>query len=397
MPRIRILTATLVVLTLLLSALAAPASAASGKRSYIVVLRSGGVGPATAARQARKGGASVEHVYRHTIKGYAAKLSDADVAALRADPDVKFVVRDGIAHATKATTRRGPQGQGKKNRTSYSFPSWGLDRIDQRDLPLSSSYYDSPTKGAGVTAYVVDTGIRISHTQFGGRAVYGRDTVDGDSVASDCNGHGTHVAGTIGGSTYGVAKRVNLVAVRVLNCAGSGTWSGVIAGIDWAAGDHASGTPAVMNLSLGGGANQAVDDAIGRAVADGITVVVAAGNSSANACNYSPARAPSALTIGATTSTDARASYSNIGTCLDLFAPGSSITSAWSTGDNATNTISGTSMASPHVAGVAALYLGGHPAASPSSVGSNVISLATTGHVSNAGSGSPNRLLYTNY
>jgi subtilisin family serine protease len=387
MPRFRILIATLVVLTLLLSALAAPAAAAGGKHSYIVVLKAGGVAPAAAAKEARKDGASVKHVYKYTIKGYAAKLSDAEVEALRADPSVKYVVRDGIVH----TMKRPPRGG-----TPYSFPSWGIDRIDQRDLPLSSSYTTTASKGAGVTAYVVDTGIRISHQVFGGRASYGWDFVDNDATASDCNGHGTHVAGTIGGATYGVARQVHLVAVRVLNCGGSGTWSGVIAGIDWAAGDHGTG-PAVMNLSLGGGANTAVDDAIQRAVADGITVAVAAGNENTNACNSSPARAPNALTVGATTKTDARASYSNIGTCLDLFAPGSEITSAWSTGDSATNTISGTSMASPHVAGVAALYLEDHPGASPEAVRTALIGKTSPSKVTSAGTGSPNRLLFTDY
>jgi subtilisin family serine protease len=396
MPRTRILTGTIVVLSILLAAVVTPAAGKGGKDSYIVVLKQGGIAPAAAAKEARKGGASVKHVYKNTIKGYAAKLSEADVEALRADPDVKYVVRDGIVHATKADARRVPNGQGKKKQPSYTFPSWGIDRIDERDLPLSSSYTTTASNGSGVTAYVVDTGIRITHQQFGGRASYGRDTVDNDDVASDCNGHGTHVAGTIGGSTYGVARQVRLIAVRVLNCAGSGTWSGVIAGIDWAAGHHGTG-PAVMNLSLGGGANTAVDDAIQRAVADGITVAVAAGNSAANACNYSPARAPNALTVGATTSTDARASYSNFGTCLDLFAPGSSITSAWSTGDSATNTISGTSMASPHVAGVAALYLEDHAGANPATVRSALVGIATTGHVTSAGTGSPNLLLFTNY
>ena len=392
MPRIRPLSALVALAVLTSLAVAAPATAAVDKRAYIVVLKQGVAAPSVAAKHAKKFGTSVKHVYKHTIKGYAAKLSAADVAALRSDPAVLFVERDGVARIAKAT------GKGAKSRAKRRSPpslSWGQDRIDQRNLPLSGSY-SSVATGSGVTAYVVDTGIRITHTQFGGRAAYGRDTIDGDMVSNDCNGHGTHVAGTIGGSSYGVARQVRLIAVRVLSCGGSGTWSGVIAGVDWAVGHHGAG-PAVMNLSLGGGQNAAVDAAIQRAVADGITVAVAAGNSNTNACTQSPAAAPNALTVGATTSSDARASYSNYGSCLDIFAPGSSITSAWSTGDSALNTISGTSMASPHVAGVAALYLQGNPGASPASVASALTGNATTGKVTSAGSGSPNRLLFTNH
>ncbi|WP_445946634.1 S8 family serine peptidase [Shewanella sp.] len=270
--------------------------------------------------------------------------------------------------------------------------TWGLDRIDQHDLPLDNTYnyqYD----GNNVTAYVIDTGIRNSHQEFGGRASSGYDFVDNDNDSSDCNGHGTHVAGTIGGSTWGVAKNVNLVGVRVLNCSGSGTYSGVISGINWVKNNAA--LPAVANMSLGGGASQAVDDAVNNLVSSGITTVVAAGNSNADACSFSPARAVKAITVGSTTNTDARSSFSNYGSCLDVFAPGSSITSAWYNSDNATNTISGTSMAAPHVAGVAALYLNENNSLTPAQIDSLISSRSTKNKVTNPNAGSPNELLYS--
>jgi subtilisin family serine protease len=267
-----------------------------------------------------------------------------------------------------------------------------LDRIDQRDLPLNTTYNYNNT-GADVRAYIIDTGIRTTHNEFGGRATWGTNTAGGPD--DDCHGHGTHVAGTVGGSTYGVAKGVSLVAVKVLNCAGSGTTTGVISGINWVAANGIE--PAVANMSLGGGASTALDNAVNNAVASGITFAVAAGNSSADACNYSPARAGNAITVGATTSTDARASYSNFGGCVDIFAPGSGITSAWKNSNSAKKTISGTSMATPHVTGVAALYLQGHPSANPGTVAGALTSSASTNKISNPGSGSPNLLLFTNY
>ncbi|NUQ13445.1 MAG: S8 family serine peptidase [Gemmatimonadaceae bacterium] len=267
--------------------------------------------------------------------------------------------------------------------------TWGLDRIDQANLPLNGTYSYTST-GSGVRAYIIDTGIRTSHNDFGGRASFGVNYAGGSN--SDCNGHGTHVAGTVGGTTWGVAKAVRLIAVKVLNCSGSGTTTGVVSGINWVAANAIK--PAVANMSLGGGASTSIDNAVQNAINAGITFVVAAGNSNANACNYSPARAANAITVGATTSTDARASYSNYGTCVDIFAPGSSIRSAWHTSNSATNTISGTSMASPHVAGAVARYLQGNPTASPSTVTSAIINAATLNKVTNAGAGSPNRLLY---
>ena len=346
---------------------------------YIVVFdKEVSAATARAARlDVRALGAKVLHRYDHVLDGFSARLSQRAIEALRSNPNVAYIEADSRVTASD----------------TQSPATWGLDRIDQRNRPLSNSYTYNAT-GTGVTAYIIDTGIRLSHTQFGGRAVSGFDAVDGGS-ADDCNGHGTHVAGTVGGSTHGVAKNVRLVAVRVLNCQGSGTNSGVIAGVDWVTGNHLAGRPAVANMSLGGGANTALDSAVNNSINDGVSYAVAAGNSSANACNSSPARIGAAMTVGSTTSSDARSSFSNYGTCLDVFAPGSSITSTWHTSNTATNTISGTSMASPHVAGVAALYLQGGPGASPATVRNAIVNSATPGVLSGVGSGSPNLLLYT--
>jgi len=321
-----------------------------------------------------------DHVYSKALKGFSVKMSEGQARKLADDERVAWVEEDG--EMSIDTTQTGA--------------TWGLDRIDQRDRPLNGTFIYTRT-GAGVKAYIIDTGIRKTHTQFGGRAIDGFDAVDGSLPAADCNGHGTHVSGTVGGSTYGVAKGVTLVAVRVLSCSGSGTTSGVVAGIDWVRGNHAAGQPAVANMSLGGGASSALDTAVNNCINDGVTFAIAAGNSNANACNSSPARVAAAITVGSTTSTDARSSFSNFGTCLDIFAPGSSITSAWSTSDTATNTISGTSMATPHVAGVSALYLQSNPSASPSTVRNALVNNSSLNKISNAGSGSPNRLLFTNY
>jgi len=317
-------------------------------------------------------------VWRHAVKGFLARMSPVEAAALANDPSVALVEEDGIIsiHATQ------------------SGATWGLDRIDQAGPPLNGTYTYNTT-GQGVTAYVIDTGIRTSHSQFGGRASEGYTAINDGWGARDCDGHGTHVAGTIGGSTHGVAKDVKLVSVRVLDCNGSGTTSGAIAGVNWVTANRQ--LPAVANMSLGGGASQALDTAVQNSIDAGVTYAVAAGNSNRNACNESPGRTAAALTVGATTSSDARASYSNYGTCLDIFAPGSSITSASNAGDNATQVMSGTSMATPHVAGAAALYLSAFPGATPAQVASALTSDATLNKVGGAGTGSPNRLLYTGF
>ncbi len=346
---------------------------------YIVVMKGATTDSAkerTKDRARRRGG-RINRDYQQALRGYAATLPPAALADVRNDPDVAYIEADAVVQAS----------------TTQSPAIWGLDRIDQASLPLSNSYTYEPT-GSGVKAYVIDTGIRFGHQQYGGRAISGYDAIDGGS-ADDCNGHGTHVAGTIGGSTYGVAKAVSLVGVRVLGCNGSGSNSGVIAGVNWVTTDHQVGQSAVANMSLGGSASSALDTAVQNSIADGVTYAVAAGNESSNACNSSPGRAANALTVGATTSTDARASYSNYGTCLDLFAPGSGIMSSWYTSDTATASLNGTSMATPHVAGVAALYLQANTAAAPATVASALTASATANKVSNPGSGSPNRLLYS--
>jgi subtilisin family serine protease len=360
----------------------APVAGALIEGSYIVVLKDGDVAKAevrsTASGLVQKYGGEVHHSYTNAVRGFSASMSPGQAKKLEADPSVAYVEQNRVMTATD---------------TQSPVPSWGLDRIDQAALPLDDSYtYGS--SGAGVTAYIVDTGILTTHEDFGGRAVSGIDTVDGDDDATDCAGHGTHVAGTVGGTEYGVAKDVALVAVRVLDCGGSGSFDGVIAGIDWVTADHAAGEPAVANMSLGGGFSQAVNDAVSAAVADGVTFALAAGNDrGADACDGSPSSTPEALTVGASEDTDARAAYSNIGTCVDIFAPGTDITSAWYTDDTATNTISGTSMATPHVAGAAALVLGGNPAATPAEVGDALTGAALPDVVTDPGTGSPNLLL----
>ncbi|HUQ46099.1 MAG TPA: S8 family serine peptidase [Gemmatimonadaceae bacterium] len=344
---------------------------------FIVTLRDG----ASPAAVASENGVTPDFVYTHVLNGFAGSMSDAARSGLLRDARVSRVEADGIAHTT----------------TTQSGATWGIDRVDQRALPLSGTYTYTNT-GTGVTAYIIDTGIRFDHTEFGGRATSGYDAVDG-GTADDCNGHGTHVSGTVGGSTYGIAKNVKLVAVRVLDCGGSGTWSGVIAGMDWVTANHSG--PSVANMSLGGGANTSVDDATKRMIASGVSTGVAAGNGNIagiaqDACKSSPARVPEAITVGATDKTDTKTSWSNYGNCVDIFAPGLGITSSWYTSTTATNTISGTSMATPHVVGVAALYLQSNPAASPATVRDALVANATQGIVKNSKSVN-NHLLFSNY
>ena len=359
-----------------------PASTAGSApaQSYIVVLNSGSNAGAVAAEHASSLGLDVGFVYRHALKGYSALVPADALDDLRADSRVAYVERDAIVHAT----------------TTQTNATWGLDRIDQRALPLSTTYTYTNT-GAGVTAYVIDTGIRKTHTQFGGRAVHGTDTTTPLGLTSDdCNGHGTHVAGTIGGSIHGVAKGVRLVAVRVLDCAGVGLTSSVIAVVDWVTGNHGAGQPAVANMSLGGGKSTTLEAAVQRSINDGVTYAVAAGNETEDACTGSPSGLPAAITVGSTTSTDARSDFSDFGPCVDFFAPGSSITSAYFLTDTSTATLSGTSMASPHAAGVAALYLQGTPAASPQQVRDALFNLTTKNVVTDAQSANAH-LLFTSF
>jgi len=378
--------------------LAGPAAAAEGKireagtasvvkDSYVVVLkdsarlRSRGVTASASDLVSRYGGRT-GRTYSHALKGFEVSVGASAARELAADPQVAYIQKNGIytIQATQSPT-----------------PSYGLDRIDQRNLPLDNSYTYSTT-ASNVHAYIIDTGIRLTHNDFGGRATSGRDTVDNDGDATDCNGHGTHVAGTVGGTSYGVAKGVQLVGVRVLDCGGSGTTAQVAAGIDWVTANAVK--PAVANMSLGGGIDTTLDNAVANSIASGVTYAIAAGNGDAlgravNACNTSPARVPSAITVSATNSSDTKASFANYGSCVDIFAPGVSITSAWYTSNTATNTISGTSMATPHVAGAAALVLAANPSFTAAQVTSALTTAATTGVVGSPGTGSPNRLLYT--
>jgi aqualysin 1 len=346
---------------------------------YIVVMKQDVADPASQAEAiVRDAGGRGHHRYERALKGFAATLPDGAVERVRRHPAVDYVEQD----QTVSVSVTGAE----------SLATWGLDRIDQADRPLDTVYHYNAT-GRNVTAFIIDTGINSGHTDFTGRVLGGFTTIADGNGTEDCMGHGTHVSGTIGGTTWGVAKQVWLVPVRVLDCAGSGTMSDVIAGIDYVA--NSGIRPAVANMSLGGGLSTALNQAVAGAVAQGVTVVVAAGNSTDDACKYSPASEPSAITVAATTRSDAQATYSNFGSCVDIYAPGSSITSDWISSPTAINTISGTSMATPHVAGVAALALELTPSATPQAIAAFVTANATPNRLSSVGPGSPNLLLYS--
>jgi subtilisin family serine protease len=363
------------------------AAAAAGARTipgqYIVVLNDDVRDvPAMARQLGAAHGATVGFTYQNTVRGFSAGMSATAAAAMARNPNVAYVEEDQVV--TINTTTSQTVGTGL----------WGLDRTDARS-GLNGSYQYTNT-GAGVTVYIIDTGIRGTHAEFTGRMVAGFDAISSGGSANDCNGHGTHVAGTVGGTTYGIAKQVKLSPVRVLDCNGSGTWSGVVAGIDWVAANAVK--PAVANMSLGGGISSTVDQAVQRAITAGITFAVAAGNGNSagveqDACNYSPARAPAAITVGATGNTDTKTSWSNYGNCVDWFAPGAGIQSAWYTTNTDSRTISGTSMASPHVAGAAALYLQANPGSTPQQVRDGLYE-ATTKAIVNLSKTANNHLLY---
>ncbi len=342
--------------------------------------------PGLARRLVAQHGGAIGFVYEHALKGFSASLPDAAVAALGRNPNVAYIEQDQLAHIV----------------TTESNATWGLDRVDQRALPLNTTYAYF-TDGSGVNVYIIDTGIEFLHTDFGSpsRAQVGIDEVTSGGTAADCNGHGTHVAGTVGGTTYGIAKNVNLYAVRVLDCSGSGSYSQVIAGVDWVTANHGNAT-AVANMSLGGGKSDALNTAVENSIAAGVVYAVAAGNGNflgipQDACTVSPASAPHAVTVGATDKTDALAYFSNYGTCVKILAPGVNITSDWYTSTTATNTISGTSMATPHVAGAAAAYLSTQPSATPAQVATALTSNATANVISGVSNGTPNLLLYTGF
>jgi subtilisin family serine protease len=351
---------------------------------YIVVLRTPRPGektlePSVAAESlsARYGG-SVFFTYAHALRGFASRMSAEQARAMAADPEVEYVQENGVMTISE----------------SQPDATWGIDRVDQRELPLDKTYLYN-ANGKGVHAYIIDTGIRVSHGEFGGRAEASFDAIGDNQKGNDCNGHGTHVAATVGGTLYGVAKNVRLHAVRVLGCGGSGSTAGVIAGVDWVTSNRE--LPAVANMSLGGAKNTALDDAIRKSIASGVTFILAAGNENQNACNVSPARTAEAITVGATTNSDARASFSNWGTCVDVFAPGHEILSAWLSDDTATRPLSGTSMAAPHVTGLAALFLERNPTAAPDAVATALVDNSTPGKVANPGTCSPNRLMFSGF
>ncbi|MEV6125621.1 S8 family serine peptidase [Streptomyces violaceusniger] len=368
------------------------ATGGAGTQGYIVALKRGAGAPAAASGAGRalveRYGARVRRVYGSALNGYAVRASAAQAGRLAADRRIASVTRDERVSLRWTRVRRmaPPRAQ--------AWPPWGLDRIDQPDRPLDGAYTAPGGGGRGTTIYVIDSGVRASHEDFGGRARSGWDFVDDDPVAEDGNGHGTHVAATAAGTRHGVAKRAAIVAVRVLDDRGEGTIAQVLAGMDWVL-RHAR-RPAVVNLSLGSAAATPLpewDAAVRTGIAAGLVFTVAAGNQDRPAASFSPGRVARALTVGSTDRADRRSGFSNWGPGIDLFAPGDRIVSASNASDTATRTLSGTSMAAPHVAGAAALYLSGHPFATPAQVGAALIAEASRGRVRGAGAGSPNRLL----
>ncbi|WP_406054879.1 S8 family peptidase [Kribbella sp. NBC_00889] len=344
--------------------------------SYIVVLagqRSQAQTRATNQSLASSYDVKVRDQYDASIKGFSASMSEEQAKKLAGDERVAYVQ------------------QNQKITVSQDDPPWGLDRADQRDLPLDKKY-EAATTADNVNVYVIDTGIYAEHKDFGGRASVGTDTVGDGQNGVDCMGHGSHVAGTIAGTTYGLAKGAKVFGVRVLDCSGSGSTESVVAGIDWVTKNAKK--PAVANMSLGGGADDALDAAVKASVDSGVTYAVAAGNESSDACGGSPAKEPSAITVGATDDQDQKATFSNWGTCVDLFAPGVDITSVGITDPDATAKMSGTSMATPHVAGGVALYLADHPDATPADVATALVGASTPDKVGDPGTGSPNKLLF---
>ncbi|WP_422742474.1 S8 family peptidase [Micromonospora sp. WMMD754] len=356
--------------------------------SYLVVLKGAPAGDRADARHtatsraatslASRYGAVVGHVYGSALHGFEARLPERVARRLAADPTVAYVEQNHYVTAFDVQTD----------------PPWNLDRIDQRPATPLDTRYEYTSAGEGVTAYIIDTGILKTHVEFEGRAVDGFDAVDGSLPADDCEGHGTHVAGTVGGKTYGVAKKVRLVSVRVLDCRGRATVDQVVAGIDWVTADHRAGAPAVANMSLGGARSDAQNDAVTRSIADGVSYAIAAGNSGTDACQVSPASTPEAITVGATWQNDSRTWFSNIGPCLDIFAPGVAVKSAYAGGDTWTRILVGTSQAAPHVAGTAARVLSAHPTWTPAQVHSYLTTNATAGTITDPGPGSPNRVLH---
>ncbi|MFI6095738.1 S8 family serine peptidase [Lentzea sp. NPDC051213] len=344
--------------------------------SYIVVLKEQSKSAAALPDLVDRYGGEVRTVWQHAMNGYLVRMPAAKAARLAADPRVAYVEQDGEVRAQDVQPNP---------------PSWGLDRIDQRNLPLNSSYTYNTT-ASNVTAYVIDTGVSLTHSTFGGRVTWAINTTF-DNNNSDCNGHGTHVAGILAGAEHGVAKAANIVAVKVLNCWATGLVSGIITGVDWVTANAVK--PAVANMSLGayGGSDMSLDQAVRNSIASGITYVVASGNANSNACSTTPARVPEAITVNASTTTDRRAEFSNYGNCTDIWAPGENIFSAWHQNDSYFITKSGTSAAAPHVAGAAALWLASHPTDSPAAVANALLTRATTNKITDV-VGSPNRLLY---